>query len=66
MAKAKTRKIVAKRFKITKTGKVVRRKQMTRHLKVKKSKARSRRGKEPQLVQGKFKIKIKRMLPYGG
>lgn len=43
MPKTKTKKIVAKRFKITKTGKVLHRAQGARHLRRRKSKARQRR-----------------------
>lgn len=43
MPKTKTKKIVAKRFKITKTGKVLHRVQGARHLRRRKSKARQRR-----------------------
>ena len=63
--KAKTKKIVQKRFKITKTGKVLRRGQMIRHLKVKKKKSRVRRQKIPKEVKGRFKRMIKKLLPYG-
>jgi large subunit ribosomal protein L35 len=43
MSKQKTRKSVSKRFKITKTGKVLRRRGFKRHLNVKKSSSRKRR-----------------------
>ena len=60
--KLKTRKIVAKRFKITATGKVMRRAQNMRHLRRRKSKRQIRAYKVPQEVTGKMAIKIKRML----
>lgn len=63
--KAKTKKIVEKRFKITKTGKVLHRGQMIRHLRVKKRKSRVRRQKTPKEVKGRFKRMIKKLLPYG-
>jgi len=43
MPKVKTKKIVAKRFKITARGKVLHRVQGARHLRRKKSKSRQRR-----------------------
>jgi large subunit ribosomal protein L35 len=64
MPKGKTKKVVAKRFKITKRGKVIRGRQMGRHLKIKKSKSRIRRQKEPAKVAGKMARMIKRYLPY--
>lgn len=60
--KQKTRKGVSKRFKITATGKVMRRHQMARHLRRKKSKAAIRRYRTPVEVTGKVAKKIKHML----
>lgn len=60
--KQKTRKGVAKRFKITATGKVLRRTQNMRHLRRKKSKKAIRAYRKPIEVQGKWAKKIKRML----
>lgn len=65
MPKAKTKKAARRRFKITKTGKILRGRQYGRHLKVKKSKKLSRRHKEPAKLTGKAARTIKRMLPYG-
>jgi len=62
MPKQKVRKIVAKRFKITATGKVMRRRQNSRHLRVNKSKKAIRRYRVPIEVKGKFAKKIKQML----
>jgi len=62
MPKIKTRTSATLRFKITKTGKVMRRSQNMRHLRRKKSKSAIRRYKVPQEVTGKFAKKIKRML----
>lgn len=62
--KQKTKKAVAKRFKITKTGKVLHRSQYSSHLKFKKSKNRIRRQKEPAQLLGLQAKKIKRLLPY--
>lgn len=61
----KTKKVVAKRFKITKRGKIIRGRQMGRHLKIKKSKSRIRRHKEPIKVGKRFSRIIKRLMPYG-
>lgn len=64
MPKLKTRKAVAKRFKVTKTGKVIRRGSYSRHLKASKSKKRSRRQKVPKEVTGRMAKKIKKILGY--
>lgn len=63
--KAKTRKAVAKRFKLTKKGKVLRRAHYARHLRAKKSKKRIRRLKQVKKVEGKYAKKIKKMLGKG-
>lgn len=63
--KAKTKKIVRKRFKITKTGKILYRGQAIRHLRSKKRKSRIRRQKRPKEVKGRQKRMIKKLLPYG-
>lgn len=60
--KQKTRKSAVKRFKITSTGKVLRRRQNMRHLRAHKSKSAIRRYKVPVEVKGKIALKIKRML----
>lgn len=60
--KQKTRKGVSKRFKITGTGKVMRRRQMGRHLRRKKSKSAIRKFRVMVQVNGKTAIKIKHML----
>ncbi len=62
MKKNKTRKIVQKRFKITATGKVMRRRQNSRHLSTNKSKKAIRSYRVPVEVTGKFAKKIKQML----
>jgi large subunit ribosomal protein L35 len=55
MGKMKTKKIVVKRFKITKTGKVMYRAQGARHIRRNKSKSRQRRqDKMRQLTTTKF------------
>lgn len=60
--KQKTRKGVSKRFKITGTGKVLRRTQNMRHLRRKKSKKAIRAYRVPIEVKGRWARKIKRML----
>jgi large subunit ribosomal protein L35 len=60
--KQKTRKGVAKRFKITSSGKVLRRTQNMRHLRRKKSKKAIRAYRIPVQVTGVWAKKIKRML----
>ena len=60
--KLKTRKIVAKRFKVTASGKILRRSQNMRHLRRRKSKKAIRAYKIPKVVKGKQAAKIKKML----
>lgn len=60
--KQKTRKSIAKRFKITASGKVLHRTQGGRHLRRRKSKKAIRGFGVPREIQGKFAIKIKQML----
>ncbi|MCD6226072.1 50S ribosomal protein L35 [bacterium] len=62
--KYKTKKSVANRFKITKTGKVLRLSSFRRHLKRKKSKKQLRRLKRKKLVTGAMAKKIKKLLGY--
>ncbi len=63
--KAKTKKSAAKRFKKTKSGKILRRHQMASHLKTKKSPSRLRRQKQTEIVSKFDKKRIERLLPYG-
>lgn len=60
--KKKVRDSVAKRFKVTKNGKVMFGHQFGSHKKLNKSKRRIRRQKEPGQMHGKFAKKIKKML----
>lgn len=60
--KQKTRKGVARRFKITASGKVLRRSQNMRHLRRRKSKKAIRAYRKPVQVTGKWARKIKRMM----
>jgi large subunit ribosomal protein L35 len=63
--KHRTRKSAAKRFKVTKTGKVLHRSQGIRHLKSKKTKRQLRSLKQMNQVHGKAEKKIKKMLGIG-
>ncbi|RJQ25388.1 50S ribosomal protein L35 [Candidatus Parcubacteria bacterium] len=62
MGKLKIKKSISKRFKITKTGKVLFAHQYAGHLKLNKSKSRLRRQKEPGVLTGTFAKKIKKLL----
>ncbi len=60
----KTRKAVAKRFKVTGTGKVLRRKQGKRHILQKKSSKRKRALSKPALVDNTQVWAIKQNMPF--
>lgn len=60
--KTKTNKSLKKRFKITKSGKVLFRGSHVRHLRRKKRKTDIRRQKRLQKLGGRLKIKIKKLL----
>lgn len=60
--KMKIKKSVSKRFRITKTGKVLRRSQNMRHIRRNKSKKQIRKYRKPQQLTGTMAKKIKRML----
>lgn len=62
MPKLKTRKSVAKKIKITKTGKILRGRHLSRHRRLYKSKSRIRRFKEPGKLSGKNLKVIKRFV----
>lgn len=62
MPKQKTRKSVSRRFKVTKTGKVIARHAESRHLQSKKSKKRQRRHKRTKILTGRIAKKIKKLL----
>ena len=61
---AKTRKAVAKRFKVTGTGKVIRRKQGKRHLALCKTRKRIRNLGKAALVSDADLPQIKENLPF--
>ena len=63
--KAKTRKAVAKRFKITGTGKILRRKQGKRHLLIKKNAKRKRNLGKAGLVSDADAPNVKANMPWG-
>jgi large subunit ribosomal protein L35 len=60
--KQKTKKSAAKRFKVTKTGKVLYRQQGFRHILSKKSKRWLRRKKKLKELLGEYKNKVLKML----
>lgn len=60
--KKKVKKSVSKRFKVTKTGKVLFGHQYASHKRSGKSKSRLRRQKEPGELKGEFAKKVKQML----
>ena len=62
--KLKTHRGAAKRFKVTGSGKVVRRKASGSHLLTKKSSARKRVLKQDALVDKTNERNIKRLIPY--
>jgi large subunit ribosomal protein L35 len=65
MPKMKTKKIVAKRFKITKTGKIMFRAQGARHLRRNKSKSRQRRQDKMHQVKNIKSIQVINQLMQG-
>ncbi len=62
--KAKTRKAVAKRFKVTGTGKILRRKQGGRHILQKKNSKRKRSLGKATLVSDADIKRVKESLPF--
>ncbi|MEI6071629.1 MAG: 50S ribosomal protein L35 [Verrucomicrobiae bacterium] len=64
IARSKTRKSVAKRFKITGTGKIVRAKASRRHLLASKSAKRKRKMAKSTLVHSSDTARIKACLPF--
>lgn len=63
--KLKTVKAIAKRFKLTRKGKIKRTKASTGHLLSHKNRKRKRSLKRPALVSAGEKASIRKMLPYG-
>lgn len=64
MPKIKTNRGAAKRFKVTSSGKVKRKKAFTRHILTKKSTARKRNLRKGGLVSPEDSSRIKKMIPY--
>lgn len=64
--KAKTRKGVAKRFKVTGTGRILRRKQGKRHLNRRKNSKRLRRLGQSALVSPADEKNVKMNMPFCG
>jgi large subunit ribosomal protein L35 len=64
MPKIKTNRSAAKRFKVTGSGKIKRRRRNLRHILTKKDAKRKRRLGKPELVDGANEKAVKRMLPY--
>jgi large subunit ribosomal protein L35 len=62
MKKQKTRKSISRRFKITKTGKILRRRSGTRHLRVKKSRKQKRRLKNQVAVKKTYAKKLAKVI----
>lgn len=62
MPKMKTHKGAAKRFKVTKKGKVMRGHAMHSHILTKKSSKRKRKLRQKTRVKGKFEKKVKELL----
>lgn len=65
MPKMKTRKAVAKRFKVTKNGKVLHRQAGKSHLLTKKDSQRKRQKRNDKKLETCDMKRVKRMLPYG-
>ena len=62
MPKIKTRKSATKRFKVTKTGKILRKVAFSSHLNVKRSSKKRRRQNRPVEVTGFYAKKLKKAL----
>jgi large subunit ribosomal protein L35 len=65
MPKLKTKKSIQKRMKITKTGKVLRRKPGARHYKAHKSGSRKRKLRGTELCEGKIAKNMKILIAPG-
>lgn len=64
MPKLKTKRAAAKRFKVTGTGKIVRRKAYASHILTKKSAKRKRNLRKAALLDSANIKQVKRLLPY--
>ena len=64
MGKMKTRKAVAKRYKVSASGKILFKKQGLRHILTKKTTKRKRNLRKMGQMKGKFNENAMRMMPY--
>ncbi|NLC57506.1 MAG: 50S ribosomal protein L35 [Armatimonadetes bacterium] len=64
MPKLKTRKGIAKRFRVTGSGKIMRRRAFKGHLMLGKSPSQKRRLSSPAEVTGGYAAEVRRNLPY--
>jgi large subunit ribosomal protein L35 len=64
MPKIKTNRAAAKRFKVTGTGKIKRRRANLRHILSTKTRKRKRRIKRAAIVDGANAYSIRRLIPY--
>jgi large subunit ribosomal protein L35 len=65
MPKVKTKRGAAKRFKLSKSGKIKRSKAYASHILTSKTTKRKRKLRKAALVAGVEKSNIRRLLPYG-
>jgi large subunit ribosomal protein L35 len=64
MPKLKTRKSAAKRFKVTGSGKIMRRHTRLNHLMIKKREARVRRLRQEAEVDKTMEKRVRKLIPY--
>ena len=65
MPKMKTHRGAAKRFKLTASGKIVRRRSLKQHILTSKTTKRKWRLRQPDLISAADKRKVQRLLPNG-
>ena len=65
MPKMKTHRGAAKRFKLTASGKIVRRRALKQHILTSKTTKRKRRLRQRDLISAADKRKVQRLLPNG-
>ena len=65
MPKMKTHRGAAKRFKLTASGKIVRRRSLKQHILTSKTTKRKRRLRQPDLISAADKRKVQSLLPNG-
>ena len=64
MPKMKTNRATAKRFKVTGTGKIKRRRAFLRHININKTTKQKRHLRKPGLVDKSNEYAIRRLIPY--